>query len=173
MLRLLVHDVRNPLTPIVGALELLRLDGARVPAYLERSLDRLGDRLSAYEALRWSPPGETPPGLIRTLLGLPVSGSDRPLPLAPLRLLSALELAAPAAVALEGDAGDCALRVTLTGLSPEAADAGASPRYELLLPRLHSPDEVLGAALVRTVFRDAGARVGPLLDGGPGLVLSL
>ncbi len=170
MLRLLVHDVRSPLTPIVGALELLRLDGVRVPAYLERSLDRLGERLSNYEALRWSPPGETPPGLIRSVLGLPVSG-EHSLPVAPLRLLSALELAAPGSLVLEDGGGEDGLRASLTGLSSEAAEAGVSPRYEALFPRLSSPDEVLGAALVRAASRDAGARVSPLLEGGPGLVL--
>lgn len=161
ILRLVIHDIRNPLTPILGALEMLEMGGTTVPDYLNRSVQRLGERLAVYSAFTWaSPPEAAPVGpALKAVLGDIVTGGHYPLPVSPLRLVSALELAAPRAVTVAMD-DVRGWRVSALGLSQEAIELGMAPRFEELAARAEAPDATLGAALLRAVAREAGGQIG-------------
>jgi hypothetical protein len=159
-LRMLIHDIRNPLTPIMGALELLEMGGTRLPGFLTQSVENLGVRLAAYDEQAWctAPPPRSLAAEVAAALGIEVVG-DAPAPLDPRRLVAALELAAPARVEFAPGAKGWRAEVRLHGLRPEAVTAATSPSFEALSERFARPDAVLGAALLRVVARDAGGQV--------------
>ena len=159
LLRMLIHDVRNPLTPISGSLELLELQGAKLPDYLVHSLDQLVECLRVYSAHSWDDAAHEVSGeALRVVLGDIVTGGHHPLPVGVMRLVSAMELAAPRGIAIQSDAdGGWELRVS--GLSEEAIALAVTPRYASVAPRIAAPDPVLGACLLRVVAGEAGGQV--------------
>jgi len=176
MLRLVMHDVRNPLTPIVGALEMMEMGGVEIPEYLTRSVQRLSGCLQAYSEFSWTRRADVPPGAaINAVLGDIVVGGHHPLPLSPMRLVSALELARPLSVDIRPDPSH-GWRVSVMGLSKAAVALAMAPRFEELSGRFHDPDPLAGAALLRAVAREAGGQLGRV-DGGTfpttGLVMLL
>ncbi len=169
--RVMLHDLRGSLTAVRGWVELLGMDGARVPGGLVRSVDAFSAVVERYAGLAWpGGPREGQPSLkilVSQGLGLEFSGLEGPGPVDALRLCAALDLAAPARVELLEETlhSVCVAVVKVHGLPDEGVALCLTPHHEELLRRMRAPDRVLGTCLLREVARCGRGQVRSRLPG--------
>ncbi len=170
VLRAMVHDLRSGLTASLGWLELMSASSESVPGGLARSLEGLREVARLYGAHRWLPPADPRPlsSFTRPVLGIEVQ-PDLPLPLHPLPLVAALDLARPTALRARDEPSSFGpVRVLeVHGLGPEIVRFASGPHRDEVLRRSVDPDRALGAAMLREVVRPSA---GEVRDGGGGVL---
>lgn len=163
LLRTFSHDVRGAVMGVMGWVELMAMEGTTVPQGLSRSMDKLNHTVSLSDDAALNSPLEVLDigPLLRDELGITVEGEGVPAAVSPLRLLAAMELTAPSAVALSTDVrgGRLCLRVRIEGLSAEAVQLAMAPHFETLLTLIAQRDAAVGASLLRVVARTGGAEL--------------
>ena len=159
LLRSFSHDVAGAVMGTLGWVDLARMDGVAIPPQLDKGLSRMNDLVGQYrEALESShtpASGHVEPLL--DLLGVPYVGEGGQVALDPLRLVSALELAAPTRVEMTPSAEG--LRMVLHGLPEDAVRSAAGPHFDTMQVWLQARDRRLGVGLLRVVARSAGGEV--------------
>ena len=153
------HDVAGAVMGTLGWVDLARMDGVELPPQVDKGLNRMNELVEQYretlEAHGNNASGPVEPLL--DLLGIPHTGHGGRAALDPLRLVSALELAAPQRVEL--NRSDDALRMTLHGLPEDAVRSAACPHFDTLQSWIRARDRRLGVGLLRVVTRSAGGEV--------------
>lgn len=163
LLRTFAHDVRGAVMGVMGWAELATMEGLQLPSGLGRSLDRLTqivtryDEIAMYERLEDVDLGV----LLPQVLGITPTGQAVPARVSTMRLVSALELAAPerAELSEEQRGGRTRVRLRLTGLPPEGVQLAMVPNYEDLATRIHERSRALGCCLLRVVARSSGGEL--------------
>lgn len=157
LLRTFAHDVRGAVMGVMGWVELAAMEGGRVPAGLNRSLDRLNKVVARYDdlgAARAPAPVNLAP-LLEAVVAGPVEGEGHEARVDVLRLLSAVELAAPtrAHLSMQLRGGRSRLLLRLEGLPTEGVQLAMAPHYEPLMEHVNRRDRELGVCLLRVVAR--------------------
>lgn len=159
LLRSFIHDVAGGVMGTLGWVDLARMDGVDLPPQVDKGLNRMNALVEQYretlEADKREAGGPVEPLL--DLLGIPYTGHGGHVALDPLRLVSALELAAPSRAELQRS--DDALRMTLHGLPEDAVRSAACPHFNTLQQWLQARDRRLGVGLLRVVTRGASGEV--------------
>ena len=159
LLRSFSHDVAGAVMGTLGWVDLARMDGVNLPPQVDKGLNRMNALVAQYretlEADKRDAGGPVEPLL--ELLGIPYTGQGGHAAVDPLRLVSAIELAAPTRVELQRS--DDALRMTLHGLPEDAVRSAACPHFDTLQLWLKTRDRRLGVGLLRVVTRSVSGEV--------------
>lgn len=163
LLRTFSHDVRGAVMGVMGWVELTAMEGVAVPQGLTRSLEKLNHVVSQSDDAALGVQSELVDlgPLLSEVLGIPVEGIGVPVHATPLRLLAAMELAAPSSVhvTVEPRGGRMCVRMQLHGLKAEGVQFAMAPHFASLLDHIARRDPTVGASLLRVVARSSGAEL--------------